>query len=131
MCNRSFAHCALHMQCMDFLNLSHIISCERYVLYSDTSKFRGCRITMQKSKLLKTIRIRCGKWLCGVPCDNSAKSLIQNTVCLKEVKGKWTVQSQKHFPLLCYLETLLHKVLCGKTLLTCSENRKHFLTNYK
>jgi len=55
------------MQCMDVLKLSHIISCKRYVFYSETSKFSGFRIAMQKNKLLKTIRIRYGEQLCDVP----------------------------------------------------------------
>ena len=119
-CNRSFTH---------FSNF------KRYVLYSETSKFRGRRIAMPKGKLLKTLRIRCGKRLCDVPWHNSAHSLIHYTVCLKdlgkEVKGKWTVQSQTHFPLLYCLETLLLKFSCGTTLVIYAVSGKYILTSYK
>jgi hypothetical protein len=32
------------------------------------------------------------------------------------VEGELTVHSHTQFPLLCFLETLLHKILCGTTL---------------
>jgi len=48
-----FAHCALHMQCMDALKLLQFSNFKRYVLYSETSKFRGCRLAMQKEKIFE------------------------------------------------------------------------------
>jgi len=49
----------------------------------------------------------------------------------KEVEGKWTVQSHTHFPLLYFLEILLHKVSCGTTLVIYSEIGKYFVRSYK
>ena len=135
MCNRSFAHCLLHTKSMEVLKLSHFINFKRYALHSETSKFRGCRIAMHMSNLVKTITISCGKLLYDVSWDNWAQSLIQDTVCLKEVgkevEGKWTVQNHTHFPLLCFLETLLYKILLGTTLVIYSERGKYFVTIYK
>jgi len=45
--------------------------------------------------------------------------------------SKWTVQSNTHVPLLNFLETLLHKILFGATLIIYSERGKHFVTSYK
>jgi len=44
----------------------------------------------------------------------------------KEVKGKWTVQSKKTFSSTLLSWNILHKVSCGKTLVTYAEAENIF-----